>query len=147
MKEYLQEIVFKNPTTTALILTTMILSSTHDSSRCLPCSSQKFGVSFEKKHVWNIWNNDVLLWVLPYYINLDQQPGLLDLNGNLMSTFNQHFYSRTFCGSILKPETRRMMIRKHQKEIFICTWKASSQCCKQTMRHWPFYPGLTRYFL
>ena len=53
-----------------------------------------------------------------------------------MSTFYQHFYSGTFCGSILNPETCRMVISKHQKEIFICTlYKASSQCCKQTTRH------------
>ena len=53
-----------------------------------------------------------------------------------MSTFNQHFYSGTFCGSILNPETCRMVISKHQKENFICTlYKASSQCCKQTTRH------------
>ena len=61
-----------------------------------------------------------------------------------MSTFNQHFYSGTFCGSVLNPETCRMVISKHQKEIFICTlYKASSQCCKQTTRHWPFYLGST----
>ena len=37
MQERLQEIVFKNPTRIALILTTMILSSQHDKSRCLQC--------------------------------------------------------------------------------------------------------------
>ena len=38
MQERLQEIVFKNPTRNALILTTMILSSGHDKSRCLQCT-------------------------------------------------------------------------------------------------------------
>ena len=36
MQECLQEIVFKNPTTTALTLTAMILSAGRDTSRCLP---------------------------------------------------------------------------------------------------------------
>ena len=36
------------------------------------------------------------------------------------------------------------MISKHQKEILICTlYKASSQYCKQTTRHWPFYLDVT----
>ena len=93
MQERLQEIVFKNPTRTALILTTMILSSGHDSSLYLQCIRylhQLAAAQIAKKKyttlapllfpiVWfAIWNNEKMIFSLlnqlfgDYY--LDRNP-------------------------------------------------------------------------
>ena len=52
---------------------------------------------------------------MPYYIDFDWQSDLLDLKKKLISTSNQHFYSRTFLAQPW-PKRCRMMIYQSTKK-------------------------------